>query len=155
MQKEERKDAILVCNEHNKWMSVAVEVAKKALPVDVPVGAVLVKDGICIAQAHNQREQDNNPVGHAEILVLVQAAKQLQSWRLHGTVLYVTLEPCLMCASAIQQARVSQVVFGANDPVMGACGSKYNIRGTDTTFIENIMQDDCQTLLQTFFKQCR
>jgi tRNA(adenine34) deaminase len=140
---------------HLQWMQLALSVARQALPQDVPVGAVLVKDGKLLAQAANRRERDQNPVGHAEILVLMEAAHRSGSWRLQNTVLYVTLEPCPMCASAIQQARVAHVVFGAEDPLVGACGSRYLLTGSQVEITRGILQTDCSQLLHTFFKQSR
>ncbi|MEB3287838.1 MAG: nucleoside deaminase [Vampirovibrionales bacterium] len=139
------------------FMNMALDEARLALPVDVPVGAILVKDGKVIAQNHNQRERDYNPVGHAEILVLQAAGEKLGDWRLNGCTLYVTLEPCPMCASAIVQSRVSRVVFGAYDPVAGACGSKHGLLmpSSSVTITGGLMEDACQQELKGFFAQKR
>lgn len=139
---------------HQAWVRRALDVAARALPRDVPVGAVLVKDGQVIAEACNRREIDGNPVAHAEMLVLQEAAQKLGDWRLTGTTLYVTLEPCPMCASAIQQARVSHVVFGAYDPLAGACGSKYALLtpGPDVGILGGILEEPCAALLKQFFR---
>ncbi len=142
---------------HTAWMTQALELARQALPADVPVGAVLVHEGKVLASACNRREIDKNPIGHAEMLVLQAAAQKLGDWRLSNTTLYVTLEPCPMCASAIQQARVGQVVFGAYDPVLGACGSRYALL-TDTPdlpVLGGIEEAACGTLLRNFFQQRR
>lgn len=143
---------------HYKAMTIALETAKLALPVDVPVGAVLMKGDQIIATGYNKRDLDNNPVGHAEMLVLQQAAHLLENWRLNDTVLYVTLEPCPMCAWAIAQSRVSRVVYGAHDALAGACGSKYSLLPTETgkpEVIGGILETPCREMLQDFFKERR
>ncbi|MPZ89916.1 MAG: hypothetical protein GEU81_18085 [Nitriliruptorales bacterium] len=94
---------------------------------DVPVGAVVVRDGVAIAEAHNRREIDQDPTAHAELLALRAAARVLGSWRLEGCTLYVTLEPCTMCAGALVLARLPELVFGASDPKAGAVGSLYDL----------------------------
>jgi len=142
---------------HADWMRLALETGQRALPHDVPVGAVLVADGQVIAQGYNRREVDCNPVGHAEVLVLQESAQRLNRWRLTDTVLYVTLEPCPMCASAIMQARVGQVVFGAYDPIMGACGSRHHLL-LDTPELPvfgGVLESDCAQILKTFFQSRR
>jgi tRNA(adenine34) deaminase len=103
------------------------EGATAVLHGDVPVGAVVLRDGEVIAQRHNERERLGDPTAHAEILALRDAAEVVGGWRLDGTVLVVTIEPCPMCAGALMAARVDQVVFGAADPKAGACGSLYNL----------------------------
>ena len=107
-----------------------IALAQAALAIehdDVPVGAVVVRDGAIIAARHNERELTGDPTAHAEILALREASRAVGSWRLSGTVLYVTLEPCAMCAGAIVLARVSRVVFGASDPKAGAAGSVLDV----------------------------
>lgn len=142
---------------HTPWMQQALQAARQALPQDVPVGAVLVYQEQLIAQACNRREIDQNPIAHAELLVLQQAASRLENWRLNDTILYVTLEPCPMCASAIQQARVGTVVFGAADPVMGACGSRHGLLldSPDLPVISGVLEAPCSELLRSFFSQLR
>ncbi|HEY9685882.1 MAG TPA: nucleoside deaminase [Coleofasciculaceae cyanobacterium] len=142
---------------HQAWMQQALSVAEQALPRDVPVGALLIKDGQVIAKACNRREVDRNPVAHAEMLVLQEAAAKLGDWRLTGTTLYVTLEPCPMCAAAIQQARVSKVVFGAYDPLAGACGSKHAllVDSPEVPVLGGILEEECSELLRSFFKERR
>lgn len=109
-------------------MALALEEAQLAgAGGDVPVGAIVVRDDHVVAQAHNEREQLSDPTAHAEILSLRSAASVLRSWRLDGATVYVTLEPCPMCAGALVAARVHRVVFGASDPKAGACGSLYNL----------------------------
>ncbi|MGO9754852.1 MAG: tRNA adenosine(34) deaminase TadA [Solirubrobacteraceae bacterium] len=110
------------------FMRLALREAERALEHDdVPIGAVIVKDGELIGAAHNERELRNDPTAHAEVLALREAASAVRSWRVLDCVLYVTLEPCAMCAGAIVLARVPSVVFGAADPKAGAAGSVLNI----------------------------
>ena len=110
------------------WMRLALdEAAAAARRGEVPVGAVVVKDGVAIAAAGNEREARQNPTAHAEIVALTRAANALGHWRLDDCTLYVTLEPCPMCAGALVQARIDRLVFGAADPKAGACGTLYSI----------------------------
>ena len=134
-----------------------MHLAEQALPADVPVGALVLHQGQVIAEAYNRREVDGNPVGHAEILALQAAARHLGRWRLSETQLYVTLEPCPMCASAIMQARVGQVIFGAYDPVMGACGSRYGLLldSPDLPLRGGVLEAECAQQLRDFFQQAR
>jgi tRNA(adenine34) deaminase len=109
-------------------MGLALDEAARAVDHgDVPVGAVVVRDGEVVAQRHNERERSGDPTAHAEVLALRDAATVVGGWRLEGTTLVVTLEPCPMCAGALLAARVDRVVFGAADPKAGACGSLYNL----------------------------
>ena len=142
---------------HEQRMRQAIEVANRALPVDVPVGAIMVHQGEVIAQAFNRRELDHNPVGHAEVLALQAAAAHLGRWRLCETQLYVTLEPCPMCASAIMQSRVGEVIFGAYDPVMGSCGSRYGLLldSPELPLRGGILEAECAEQLKDFFRQAR
>ena len=111
-----------------RWMKVALAEAEAAAAHDdVPIGAVVVRHGEELARAHNRREVDADPTGHAEILALRAAAEALGTWRLDGVTLYVTLEPCTMCAGALVLARLRRVVFGADDPKAGAVGALYDI----------------------------
>lgn len=145
---------------HLKWMMAALESARLALPVDVPVGAVILKDGQIVASAYNQRELSQDPLGHAELIALRQAARHLGRWRLDDCTLYVTLEPCPMCASAIAQARIPTIIFGAYDTLAGACGSKHALlmpgeNGTAPQVWGGILEDPCRALLQEFFSERR
>ena len=123
---------------------------------EVPVGAVVVRDGRIIGRGHNQRERLNDPTAHAEMLALTAAAAFVESWRLDGCTLYVTLEPCAMCAGAIVLARVERLVYGTADHKAGACVSLYNIP-TDKRLNhrivlgEPVLTDTCAKLLQAFF----
>ncbi len=135
----------------------AMAEAKEALESeDVPVGAVIVRRGTIIGRGHNQRELLQDPTAHAEMIALTAAATALGSWRLEGCTLYVTLEPCVMCAGAIVLARVDRLVFGAFDPKAGACGSVYNIveEGRLNHRVEvthGVLADPCAELLSLFF----
>ena len=115
--------------EHDKWMHMALDLAQQAAAEgEVPVGAVIVDDtDNLVAIGYNQKEKQNDCTQHAEVVAIREACRQRTSWRLSGCTLYVTLEPCLMCAGAIYQARMSAVHFGAADPKAGACGSLYEV----------------------------
>jgi tRNA(adenine34) deaminase len=143
---------------HEAHMEMALEEGEIAGAEDeVPVGAVIVslKQGV-IARAHNQREQLLDPTAHAEMIAITQAAQALRSWRLDDCVLYVTLEPCPMCAGAIVQARIPSVVYGASDPKAGACDTLYRIT-TDPRLnhrcqvIGGVLPERCSGLLSAFF----
>lgn len=138
-------------------MRQAYEQAQAALAADeVPVGAVIVRGGQVIAAAHNGREQLRDPTAHAEMVAITQAAATLDSWRLEGCTLYVTLEPCPMCAGAILQARIETVVYGADDPKAGAAKSLYELL-TDARLnhraevISGVMAEPCGQILTDFF----
>lgn len=139
-------------------MAEALKEAKAALAAgEVPVGAVIVRDGEIIARAGNRCERDADPTAHAEILAIREAARRLSDWRLTGCTLYVTLEPCCMCAGAIKNARLSRVVFGAFDPAAGCCGSKANIAalGCQAEIVGGILQKECEALLAACFSPLR
>lgn len=147
--------------EHERFMELALREAQHAYEQEeVPVGAIIVQDGIVIARAHNQRETLQDPTAHAEIIAISQAAAALGSWRLERCRLYVTLEPCAMCAGAIVLGRVESVVFGATDPKAGACGSLYEIT-TDVRLnhraptLGGILAGPCSSILTDFFKMQR
>ena len=142
---------------HTRWMRLALEEARMAAAEDeVPVGAIVVAAGRVIASAHNQREQLADPTAHAEMIALTQAAAALGSWRLEGCTLYVTLEPCPMCAGAIVLARIPRVVFGATDPKAGAVRSLYRLLDDPRLnhrceIVEGVMAQECGALLTEFF----
>ncbi len=146
---------------HEQAMQVALEQARLAAEHgDVPVGAVVVHNGIIIAARHNEREATNDPTAHAEVLALRDAAQHLGRWRLDDCDLVVTLEPCVMCAGALINARVRTLVFGAADLKAGATGSLYNVctdpRMNHNPAVNNgVMAADSQTQLQEFFAQKR
>jgi tRNA(adenine34) deaminase len=127
---------------------------------DVPIGCVIVYEGRVIAKAYNQREQLNDPTAHAEIIALTQAAEYIGNWRLHGCTIYVTLEPCPMCAGALVLGRLDRLVYGCDDPKTGACRSLYNIVQDDRLNhrleVEGgVLVDECREQLQDFFKRRR
>lgn len=143
------------------FMKMALEEAEAAYRRgEVPVGAVLVREGIVLARGHNSPIVRNDPSAHAEMLVLRQAAEIIGNYRLSGTELYVTLEPCVMCAGAIVHARVERVVFGARDPKYGAVFSLYNIL-TDkrlnhqVKITEGILKEECGEIISRFFREKR
>ena len=143
------------------WMALAVKEAKKAgKKEEVPVGAVLTLNGRKVAAAHNLSVTLNDPAAHAEILCLHRAGKSLKNYRLDGTILYVTTEPCAMCAGALLWARVKRVVFGAWDKKSGACGSVINLSNVKKfnhrfQAVGGVLEDECRSLLQDFFRNKR
>jgi tRNA(adenine34) deaminase len=142
-------------------MELALEEAALAVAHgDVPVGAVVLRDGEVIAQRHNERERTGDPTAHAELLALRDAAEVVGSWRLEGTTLVVTLEPCPMCAGALVAARLDQVVFGATDPKTGACGSLYNLAvdprlNHEVEVVSGVRAEEAALLLTGFFEERR
>ena len=141
---------------HGEFLAEALAEARKALQEgEVPVGAVLVRDGQILARSHNRREASGDPTAHAEVLALRAAGETQGNWRLTGTVLYVTLEPCPMCAWAIRQARVKQVVFGASDAQVGAAGSHWNLLWPEVESLGGIQEAECESLLREFFQERR
>lgn len=148
-------------NKEEYFMKQALKEAKKAYSkFEVPVGCVIVKDGKIIARAHNQKETKCDTTKHAEILAIQRASKKLNSWRLLDCDMYVTLEPCSMCAGAIINARVKKVYVGTLDKKTGACGSVLNLF-EDYTFNhkveleKGILQEECENILKDFFVQLR
>jgi tRNA(adenine34) deaminase len=144
-----------------KFMRMAIGEARRALAEnEIPVGAVLVQNGRAIARAHNQPIRRSDPTAHAEILVLRRAARRLKNYRLTDCTLYVTIEPCAMCAGAIVQARLERVVYGARDPKAGAGGSVLAILNHPqlnhrVEVLGGILADDCAELLRNFFRARR
>ena len=127
---------------------------------EVPIGAVIVKDGNILAQAHNQTETLKDPTAHAEILAITQAAAALGDWRLEGATLYVTKEPCPMCAGAIVNARISMVHWGVSDPKRGGADSCFKILQSDclnhrAAFAPGLLEEECREILVTFFRERR
>ena len=143
------------------WMNYAISLAKTGASVDeVPVGAVIVKNGELISTGTNLREALNSATGHAEIVALTKANEILKSWRLLDCTLYVTLEPCLMCAGALYQSRISKVVYGAKDPKGGALGSLYKINEDERLNHQfevesGILEEECSQILKDFFRNKR
>ena len=143
-----------------KYMKEALKEAKKAYnKKEVPVGAVIVKDGKIIARAHNLKETKLDTTKHAEILAIQKASKKLKAWRLKDCEMYITLEPCSMCAGAIINAHIPKVYFGAYDLKNGACGTITNLFQMPFNFkpesVGGIMQEECSKLLTDFFKNLR
>ena len=146
---------------HEKYMLEAIKQAVAASEADeVPIGAVIVHQNRIIARAHNQRETLRDPTAHAEMIALTQAAAALDDWRLDGATLYVTLEPCPMCAGACVLARLDRIVYGPTDPKAGACHTLYQISSDprlnhQIDVIGGVLEAPCRLLLQDFFAQKR
>ena len=146
---------------HQRFMREALDQAAQAARLgEVPVGAVIVRDGQVIAAAHNRRELDNDPTAHAEILAIRAAAQKLGAWRLAGCSLYVTIEPCAMCAGAIVLARLPMLVYGAADPKAGAAGSLMDVTrdprlNHQVTVVAGVLADECAAVIKGFFAQRR
>lgn len=142
------------------YMRLALDEARKALSLgEVPIGAVIVRDGSILAAAHNLRETGKNALAHAETRAIDIACKTLGGWRLPDCTLYVTLEPCMMCAGAILNARIDRVVYGAPDPTSGALGSKIDARDAGLNHIFDVtggvLQEECAGILKDFFRGLR
>jgi tRNA(adenine34) deaminase len=148
-------------DECEKWMRHALAEAQLALDKDeVPIGAVVVYEDKIIGRGHNQVESLNDPTAHAEIIAIGAACNFLNSWRLSGAQLYVTIEPCTMCAGAIVLSRIGRLVYGAKDPKAGACGSLYNIVQDDrlnhqVEIVPHVLEEECGQLLREFFEKVR
>ena len=147
--------------EQKKYMKEALKEAQKAYEkMEIPVGAIIVKDGKIIARAHNQKETKFDTTCHAEILAIQKASKKLKSWRLLDCEMYVTLEPCSMCAGAIINSRIKKVYIGTMDKKTGAIGSVFNLL-EDYTFNHKveyetgILKEECEDILKSFFKDLR
>ena len=146
---------------HTDWMKKALELAQRAAEHDeVPVGAIVVRGDKIIGEGYNRRESLKKPTAHAEILAIEDAADYLESWRLNGCTLYVTLEPCPMCAGAILNARIDQVVYGASDPKAGAVGSLFQLLGDQRLnhrcdVLSGVLAEESSQLLKTFFEGLR
>lgn len=143
------------------WMQRAFELAEKAKSQDeVPVGAIIILDNQIIGEGWNQPISANDPTAHAEIMALREAGNNIGNYRLADTTMYVTLEPCAMCAGAIVHARVAKLVYAAEDPKTGACGSVFNLVQTEelnhkVKIDKGVMEEECRSLIQNFFKQKR
>ena len=143
------------------WMREALAEAEQALSHgDVPVGAVAVRDGVIVGRGHNRKEVDADPTAHAEMLALQEAARTLGGWRLVGVTLYCTLEPCPMCAGAMISARLPRLVYGADDPKLGAAGSVVELLRDPrlnhrVTVIRGVLAEESQALLERFFARLR
>ena len=143
------------------YMEIALEEAKKAYSKgEVPIGAVLVKDNKIIARAHNLKETLKSAIAHAEILAIEEASKKIGDWRLNGAEMYVTLEPCQMCAGAIVQSRIPRVVVGCMNPKAGCAGSVLNLLDIpafnhQVHITKGILEEECSQMLSGFFKELR
>ncbi|MCP9447591.1 MAG: tRNA adenosine(34) deaminase TadA [Nitrospira sp.] len=143
------------------FMRLALDLARSAPAAgEIPIAAALVHEEKVLASAHNLRESRQDPTAHAELLAIRKAADRLRTWRLTDSTLYVTLEPCLMCAGAIIQARIARLVFGAWDPKAGACGSLFDIPSERrlnhrVEVLGGLLEEECQAILQSFFRAKR
>lgn len=142
-------------------MGEALRLAQRAADAgEVPVGAVIIHGGQVIARAHNQVETLHDATAHAEMIAITQAAEALENWRLEGAEIFVTLEPCPMCAGALVNSRVSRIVYGADDPVAGACGSVFNIVNEKRLnhripVVKGVLGERCSEILKQFFRARR
>ncbi|MCU6793012.1 tRNA adenosine(34) deaminase TadA [Paenibacillus sp. WQ 127069] len=147
--------------EHIEYMQAAIEEARKAEELlEVPIGAVVVWQNQIIGRGYNLRESTLDPLAHAELIAIKQASEYLQAWRLLDCKLYVTLEPCPMCAGAIVQARIPQVIYGTVDPKAGCAGTLMNLLQEDrfnhqVDVISGVLQEECSLLLTQFFRKLR
>ncbi len=146
--------------EKEKFMKEALKEAKKAYDkLEIPVGAVIVKDGKIIARAHNLKETKKDTTNHAEILAIKKASKKLDSWRLLDCEMYITLEPCAMCAGAIIQSRIKKIYIGTLDEKTGAAGSVLNVFeypfNHQVEVEKGILKENCENILKDFFKMLR
>ena len=158
---EEEAKAAKIKAEDEKYMKEAIKQAKKAAKIgDVPIGCVLVKDGQIIARGYNRRNTDKNTLSHAELNAIKKASKKLGDWRLEGCTMYVTLEPCQMCAGALMQSRIDRVVIGSMNPKAGCAGSVLNLLEMDgfnhkVEVIRGVLQEECSIMLSDFFRELR
>ena len=142
--------------DEEKFMKEAIRQAKKAYALrEVPIGCVIVYEGKIIARGYNRRNTDKNTTSHAEINAIRKASKKLGDWRLEGCTLYVTLEPCQMCAGAIVQARIDKIVIGSMNPKAGCAGSVLNLLEMDGFNHKVVLEEECSTMLSGFFKELR
>jgi len=147
--------------EHEKFMMAAIEEAGKAAAIgEVPIGAVVVRNGEIVGRGYNLRETQKDPTLHAEMIAIREASEKLGGWRLIGCTLYVTLEPCPMCAGAIVQSRIEQVVYGARDPKAGCAGTLMNLLeeprfNHQVPVMEGVLAEECAQMLKDFFRGLR
>ena len=144
-----------------KYMKIALKEAQKAASLDeVPVGAVIVKYNKIVAKGHNLREKSNDPTSHAEINAIRKASKKLNSWRLEGATMYVTVEPCSMCAGALLQCRIGRIVYGASDPKGGAIESSLELFKAKNInhhpeIVKGVLKEECTQIIKNYFKSKR
>ena len=147
--------------DQERFMKEAIQQAKKAyLLEEVPIGCVIVQDGKIIARGYNRRNTDKNTLSHAELIAIKKAAKKLGDWRLEGCTMYVTLEPCQMCAGAMMQARLTEAVIGCMNPKAGCAGSVLNILEMDgfnhkVQVTRGVLEEQCSNMLSQFFRELR
>ena len=152
---------MLEAQDHERWMKEALREAEKAYAVDeVPVGAVVVSKNRVIGRGYNRVEALQDSTAHAEMIAITAASNTMASWRLDDSFLYVTLEPCLMCAGAVLMSRVSHVVYGTPDKKLGACGSAHNVLQDPVSIhhvdvVPGIFEDRCSAILTSFFRKIR
>lgn len=157
----EHPERIKPMNDHELWMEEAIKEAAKAEALrEVPIGAVIVKDGRIIGRGHNLRETSLDPTAHAEMIAIREASAALGAWRLLDCTLYVTLEPCPMCAGAIVQSRIKTVVYGTPDPKAGCAGTLMNLLQEErfnhrVELVEGVLQERCAAMLTGFFRGLR
>lgn len=148
-------------NQDEKFMLLALKEAKKALLIDeVPVGCVIVKNNKVVARGYNKREKEQDATSHAEINAIRKASKKINNWRLCDMDLYVTVEPCIMCAGAIMWSRFRRVIYGAKDPKGGALGTSINIFDTPNInhhpeIIGGVLEEECSSIIKNYFKEKR
>ncbi|WP_199623652.1 tRNA adenosine(34) deaminase TadA [Paenibacillus alkalitolerans] len=148
-------------NQHIHWMREAIAEARRAEAInEVPIGAVVVKDGEIIGRGHNVRESTADPTAHAEMIAIKEASKRLNAWRLTDCDLYVTLEPCPMCAGAILQSRIRRVIYATPDPKAGCAGTLMNLLQDPrfnhrTEVVAGVLQEECSSMLSDFFRKLR
>lgn len=146
---------------HEHFMQAALEEARKAMAIgEVPIGAVVVRNGEIVGRGHNLRETGKDPTLHAEMIAIREASQRLGGWRLIGCTLYVTLEPCPMCAGAIVQGRIEQVVYGASDPKAGCAGTLMNLLAEprfnhQVPVVAGVLEEECGQILKAFFRRLR
>ncbi|WP_372631340.1 tRNA adenosine(34) deaminase TadA [Cohnella sp.] len=147
--------------EDERWMREAIAQAKLAESLgEVPIGAVVVRDGVIVGAGYNLRERDRDPTAHAEMIAIRQSSERLQAWRLLDCTLYVTLEPCPMCAGAILQSRIERVVYGTTDPKAGCVGTLMDLLQDSrfnhaSAWTSGVLQEECSALLTDFFRRLR
>ena len=152
---------LLFMTQDEKFMAQALKEAEISANFDeVPVGPVIVKDGKIIARGHNLRESKNDPTAHAEIIAIRKACRKLKSWRLEGCTIYVTIEPCSMCAGTLLWTRIQRIDYGANDPKGGALGSSYNLFEVKNInhrpeITRGVLENRCASLMTSFFRSKR
>lgn len=156
-QRKEQQESVL----QEKYMREALRQARKAAQIgEVPIGCVIVHDDRIIARGYNKRNKQKTTLGHAEILAIQKASKRLGDWRLEDCTMYITLEPCPMCAGAIVQARIPRVVVGAMNPKAGCAGSILNLLQVDrfnhqAELVTGVLEEECQSVLRDFFRRLR